>query len=245
MKKLLITIALSISMNANASGWPVYDAVDDANGKIEIMKLVAQLQQLKQMYDMATRTFNAVASATKGGGYTTSQVMQLKQYLPPEYQQLLNTAQYGNSLQYLREYQTADLAKTTLPENSQQAEQFLTMADLRSKSRAEFEEAFETANTTFPQISSLIDQLQSARTMKESQDVTAKATLMAATLQNEANRISSLVALNAAETELQKQKANSNIINVGVGGIPSAWGSAGTGGYNRTASYTSDGMLIE
>jgi hypothetical protein len=230
MKRLLLIPLLTVSLHANATADMVIDIeaiVANAQqlqtmGKQlgvdteQLANMIQQLQTAKQMY-------LAMTGAARGG-YSISQVNQLRQYLPQEYQQLLNAVQYGNSNQYMQQYQTADLATQTMVKpDSEQGEEFMTMATLRAKSRSEFEEAFTAAQENFGAVNKLIDKLESADTLKDTAEVQARAALLGAVLQNEGNRIQALLALNAAEEKLQQQKAQSNQLRRGFGGAPNGW----------------------
>lgn len=258
MKKILIAALLTTSMTAKAYE-PVVDIMAIVANAQQLSTLGKQLgvdtQQLQNMIQqlmVAKQTFDAVTGKTSGG-YTLSQINQIKGYLPSEYQQLWNQvsqlrnggAGYGNSAAILKEYQTANLAETTITPESQDGEAFLTMAALKSQSRAEYEEAFSNANDTYAQISTLLDRVEQAQTLKESQDLGNKVGLMNVVLTNDGNRIRALQALNEAEMALQAQKSQSNGLSLGLGRVPDQWmnGSAANPEY-RSVAYNSDGSPV-
>lgn len=256
-KKFMALALLLFSFNAKAT-----DMVIDIEA---LVSNAQQLQQLGQMYGVdteqlanmvqqlqtANNTYDAVSGKTRRGGLSNGMINQFRQYLPQAYAQIISaiqnsqSAKYGNSDQYMRQYQTVDLNKTTIAPGSDNGQQFLTMAQLKAMSRAEYETAYETANNAYSQIGSLLDQLESSKTLKDSVDVNGKAMLMTATLQNEQNRLMALSLLNNAEKDLQTQKAQSNILKVGVGGYPGEWGQGSNGGYSQVnRKYSSDGTQI-
>lgn len=242
MKKIMAIALLSVSLNSYAGGIPVYDAANNMQNVMEISKMIAQLQQLKQMYDVATQQLNAMIGATQGG-YTLGQVQQLQRYLPPEYQQLLNAAKYGNSGQILRQFQTADLgSQTEIPIDSFKGSEFSENASLKAKYRAQLEEAYKEVDTNFGGMHELLDQIEASQTLKESQDLGNKATLMVAALQNEGNRLQALISLNEAQKDLVEQRGRSHAITRGLGTMVDLGVTAMSA--NRNVSYTSDGMPL-
>jgi type IV secretion system protein VirB5 len=216
-----LTTALLSSHQANSTGIPVVDAAhisQTATGWAnQVASMAKEFVQMKQQYDMLTQQFNNLNGVTDLGSLVNNPA--LKQYLPSDYQAILN-AGYGNSSAIRAATKITGIENTSLNPNSDAAKLFEANAIQASLNRATAEAGYKQASDRFSDIQVLLDKINTVPDAKDMADLQARIQVEQVMMQNETNKLAMLGQLAQAQRDLANQKAVEIGLKANVGTVP-------------------------
>lgn len=209
-----------LSTQAHA-GIPVIDASQLAQQVQQVLAWGKQYAQMAQQVEQYAKQIQQLSGARGLGDLVNTDLF--KQYMPKEYQTLLQQgvgdwkAIYDASKQY-------ENALNGLANSNNASQAFQQMAKLAAVNRASAEAAYNTASKRFDNISRLTQEINRAQDPKHIMDLSASLQAESAMLQNEANRLNSMMLMAQANNELQAQQSRERSMAFGkLGGLPAGW----------------------
>lgn len=224
IRKFVAVLSLAgasfLSTQAHA-GIPVIDASALAQ---QVQQVVAWGEQYKQMalqLEQYARQIQQLSGVRNMGDLVNTDLF--KQYMPQEYQTLLRQG-VGDWKAIHDAAKQFDIAMSGLANANNASQAFQQMAKLAAVNRASAEAAYNTASKRFENITRLTQKINQSSDPKDIMDLSASIQAESAMLQNEANRLQSMMLMAQANNELQAQQSRERSMAFGkLGGLPAGW----------------------
>lgn len=222
--KIINSAAIAIMLCGNANVFaidivsdPSHMAATAAGWAAQASDMAQQLSQLKQQYDQLQTTYNSLNGARGMGSLVNNPA--LRQYLPSNYQQILNSG-YGNSSSIREASKVFDINQTTLGANTDAANAFNSNANQAAINRATAEEGYQRASNRFADIQVLLDKVNESHDAKDIADLQARIQAEQVMMQNESNKLAMLGQLAQAQRDLAAQRATEIGMKATQGEVP-------------------------
>lgn len=190
--------------------WPVIDVASVARLGEMIGQSRMQLDQLRMQY--------ASLNGSRGIGMLLNNPA-LWQYLPPDYQIILNSG-YGGWNVIRANTKIYGIEQTTLGPDSDTARLFEANANQVAINRAMNEEAYYQAGVRVNNLQTLMDRINQSPDAKDIADLQARIQVEQTLLQNETIKLNMLSQLQQTQKDLMAQQAAEIRMKSSIGGIP-------------------------
>lgn len=223
-KKIVAAAAVLISVCAGqavqAQGIPVIDAASIAQQIQQVAAWAQQYQQMTQQFQQLQQSYNSLNGSRGMASLVNNPA--LRQYLPPNYQSILNSG-YGNSAAIRAGAKVYGIEQTSLGANTDSAKAFEANAQQAAINRAMAEEGYRQASQRFASIQILLDKVNDAPDAKDIADLQARIQAEQVMMQNESNKLAMLAQLQQAQRDLANQQAAEIRMKSIRGGLPPGW----------------------
>lgn len=199
MKKIILTLALCISINANA-GVPVVDVGSITQALIQVQQLRDQIQNQIAQINSLQNQYKAVTGSRNLGELFNN--TQLRNYLPTDYSKLYDAIQSGNA---------QDIANSISSLQAKEDQYNKASAIKRSETELLMQKAVSTdalraQSGRLDNIEKLMSQINYATDAKASADLMNRIAIESSLVQAEGNRIALMSQLSQANQKLADQQ---------------------------------------
>lgn len=207
LKTLFGTFALVLGLtmgNAANAGIPVIDAANLAQAVQQVSAWAQQYNQMLQQYQQMQQQYNSLNGSRGMASLVNNPA--LRQYLPPNYQTILNNG-YGNSAAIRSAAKVFGTDNTSLDPTSAESKAFEANANQAAINRATAEDGYAQASQRFATIQVLLDKVNNAPDAKDIADLQARIQAEQVMQQNEQTKLMMLGQLAQAQRDLANQQA--------------------------------------
>lgn len=192
----------------------VIDSANLANSAKQVAAWSQQLAEMKQQLEQARAQYIAITGSRNLGDILYNP--QLRQYLPPEYQNIYDAAYHGNYgiSGTIADIEMAERLTGTINEMQSNIEERTRRKAITDK--AVGLKAYELTRKRLDQIESLMKQISNTQDLKAIGELQARIAIEQATVQNEITKLQMISQLQQAESKLikmQKHEMHQRIIN--------------------------------
>lgn len=227
LKKMFGTIAIILGVsvgNIAYAGIPVIDGSSIAVQQMSLAQAIQQVAAWAQQYEQMVQQFQQMQqqySSLNGVRGMANLVNNpaLRQYLPPDYQSILNNG-YGNWAQIRAASKLVGIENTSLNAGSDAGKAFEASAKQAALNRATSEDAYAKASQRFSDIQVLLDKVNDAPDAKDIADLQGRIQAEQVMMQNENAKLAMLSQLAQAQRDLQQQQAREISIKALSGSPP-------------------------
>lgn len=216
----VVLIGLVVGSGAQAQGIPVIDVASIAQQIQQVAAWAQQFQQMQQQFQQLQQSYNSM-NGSRGMASLVNDPT-LRQYLPPNYQSILNSG-YGNSAAIRAGAQVYSIAQSGLDPNTDAARAFEANAQQAAINRATADEGYRQASQRFASIQVLLDKVNDAPDAKDIADLQARIQAEQLMMQNESIKLSMLAQLKQAQRDLGMQQAAEIRMKSTRGPLPPGW----------------------
>jgi type IV secretion system protein VirB5 len=229
MKKLMHMLAPMVwlvgSQNAFA-GLPVFDAANLAQAVVQVQAWGQQFQQMEQQFGKLKQQYESLNGAR--GMARLANNPALRNYLPSEYQDILNRSEASDSISGSIDAIRAaamlvSVEKTGLATTSDAAKAFTNMQNQNALNRAVGEEGYRQASRRFADIQILLEEVGKAPEQKDMLDLQGRIQAEQVMMQNEQNKLNMMTYLAQAQRDIQQQQGNEIMIKATKAKLPTGW----------------------
>lgn len=214
MKNLICTLAvvagLASAQVALAQGIPVIDAANLANSILQVQSWMQQFQQMQQQLQQMKGTYDSLNGIRGMASLVNNPA--LRNYLPSEYQDMLNGKNMGGSISgsisSIRDAtKLVGMDSTGLAATSDAARAFQSAQNQNALNRAIGEEGYRQASQRFAAIQQLLDKVNAAPDQKDILDLQGRIQAEQVMMQNEQVKLTMMMHLAQAQRDVQQQQA--------------------------------------
>lgn len=216
---------MAAGQGAWGQGIPVIDAASIQQQIQQVAAWSKQFQQMQQEFVQLEATFNSLNGVRGMASLANNPAS--RNYLPAQYQDLLNNRNLGGisgSVAAIREAaKLLDAAATGLAPGSPATTAFTQAQNQNALNRAIGEEGYRQASQRFAGIQQLLDKINAAPDQKDILDLQARIQAEQVMLQNEQNKLTMMAYLAQVQRDIQQQQARERSMNATRGTLPPGW----------------------
>ena len=238
MRKLFRVLAFVAALcggNQAFAGIPTFDAANWAAALQQVVawgeqyqQMVQQITSMESQLQQAQQTFGSMNGIRNMANLVNNPLS--RTYLPPQWDQSINIINNPNGFGSLSGSITAlrnasrlvDISTTSMPPSSVLGQSYTAAQDQAAINRGMGEASYAAASDRMNSIQTLLDKVNDAPEEKDVLDLQARIQAEQAMIQNESNKLASMMQLQQAQRDLQAQRARE--ISIASGSRPMAAG---------------------
>jgi type IV secretion system protein VirB5 len=225
MRMLALTAGIAAGQSTFAAGIPVFDASNLAQQIQQVTAWGQQFQQMEQQFTQMKQQYDSLSGIRGMASLVNNPA--LRNYLPPEYQQMLNgqnMAGISGSVTAIRDAaKIVGVEGTGLDAASDAAKAFTNAQNQNALNRAIGEEGYRQASQRFSSIQQLLDKVNAAPDQKDILDLQARIQAEQVMMQNEQTKLNMMTYLAQAQRDIQQQQAREISMKATKGKLPPGW----------------------
>lgn len=226
MKKSMCALALAVcfstGQSAVAAGIPVIDGSSLAQAMLQVQAWGKQFEQMQRQFQQMEQQY-ASLNGVRGMADLVNNPA-LRNYLPDDYQQMLNgegMAGLSGSIDSIRSAaRIVDADSTGLAAASDAARAFSNSQNQNALNRAVGEEGYRQASQRFNAIQALLDKVNQAPEQKDILDLQARIQAEEVMMTNEQNKLNTMAFLAQTQRDIQQQQAREISMQATKGEVP-------------------------
>ena len=229
-----------MGMGGNAyAGLPVFDGAALSNSisswaaqatsmANELKQLQQQYQVMQQQYQQLQQTYQSISGIRNMAGIANNPL--LRQYLPPDYQTVLQLGSGAVSGQYAsldgaasaikQASKIVDITQTGIDPNSSTGQAYQNSQNQAATNLALASASFQQSSTRIAGLQQMLDTVNQAPDEKDILDLQGRIQAEQVMLQNESIRLASLAQLQQAQKDIAQQQAREIRIQSTQGDVP-------------------------
>jgi type IV secretion system protein VirB5 len=202
-KIAVILFGLSGTVQA---GIPVIDAASLAQQVQQVASWITQLEKMESQLSQLQQQYNNLSGIRNMGSLVNNPA--LRQYMPAQYQSILSAAGgFGNQSAIRTATTIFNTANSAVSQTSAVSQNYNQVANQTALNRALAEAGYNSASQHFNDIQVLLDKVNNAPDAKDMADLQGRIQAEQVMVQNENNKLSALLQLQQAQTDLANQQA--------------------------------------
>lgn len=207
LKKIIFTFVLIISLGTGnivkAGGLPVIDVANLAEAILQNIEMILQYNMLVDQYEQAVAQYDSL-NGIRGMADLVNNP-DLRQYLPEDFQSILDGG-HGDWETIRDAYKKLKIEDTPIGKDTDTAKSYEETTKQTAVNRATLEDAYNKASQRFTDIQTLLDKVNDAPDAKDIQDLQARIQAEQVMMQNENNKLTTLMQLQKAQQDLTSQQ---------------------------------------
>lgn len=239
IKKSLLAVVLVVGFNTPSYAFPG-DIVHDPTN---MAKIVQQLAQMKQQYDIAKSQYESMIGKRKSS-FTPQDLLNFQNMFPQQYSDAMSYG-FEDSEQISTDNMIYGIDGVGFSKQAVERRIFENQRKGLSREQAHWKKAYSESKDNFKVVGGLIEEINTSKDMKTSVDLTAKAAASTAALVAEQNRLFALAQMNKAEQDKLEQQSKEESLKPST----EAWGRYSNVSYDKQSRsndgyYSVDGEYI-
>ncbi len=235
MNRIASLFVLAMGLMGIGGNAYAFDLVEDIGAIASLGDQLSQLKQqyqvMQQQYQQLQQTYQSVAGVRNMAGIANNPA--LRQYLPPDYQTVLQLGSGAVNGQYAsldgaasaikQASKIVDITQTSIDPNSATGQAYQNSQNQAATNLALASASFQQSSARISGLQQMLDTVNQAPDEKDILDLQGRIQAEQVMLQNESIRLASLAQLAQAQRDIATQQASEIRLKRTQGTLPSGW----------------------